>query len=321
MDTKETITGATSPEAPIITWCKGMEPLGNAVCVMGVFDGVHRGHQYLLARTLADAQQRQAPAWILTFDLDPQEVLSPDVLPQKLLSDSDRLHLLSQTGVDGVLVVPFTAELAMMAPDEFCEQVIKPAITIEAMHVGVDFRYGAKAEGDTKTMQAWLQAQGGTLAAHELLDDDGQHITSTRIRRLLNNCDTEKAAQLLARPFYLKGMVVEGRKVGRSLGVPTANLRADYPAATLGDGGYACYADVRGVRYRAATSVGAPTTFGVFESTIEPHILDFEGDIYGEEIVISFVDYLRPMKTFDSVDELKDAIMADINWIRENIPL
>ena len=298
-----------------------MEPLGNAVCAMGVFDGLHLGHQYLISRTLADALQRQVPAWILTFDIDPKEVLSPDESPQKLLCNEDRLHMLSQTGVDGVLVIPFTEDLAASTPDGFCTHVIKPAVTVDSMHVGENFRYGAKAQGNAKTLGEWLHSSGAALVSHELYDEGGEPITSTRIRGLLKTTKIEAAAGLLTRPFYLKGKVVEGRKVGRSIGVPTANLQTDYPAATLCDGGYAGYVDVKGVRYRGAISVGAPTTFGIFESTIEPHILDFDGDIYGEEIVVSFVEYLRPMKTFDTVEELRETIMSDINKIRKNLPL
>ena len=321
MDAKETVAYTNNPPAPIITWHQDREPLGHVVCAMGVFDGVHRGHQYLIERVLEDAAQRHIPAWIITFDLDPVEVLSTEASPQKLLSNEDRLQMLSQTGVDGVLVIPFATDVAKMTPDEFCEQVIKPAMTVDALHVGANFRYGAKAQGNTKTLSDWLHSKGGTLVGHELLDDEDEPITSTRIRGLLASKEIEKANELLSRPFCLKGRVVEGRKVGRTLGVPTANLKPEYPAATLCDGGYGGYVDIRGTRYRGAISVGAPTTFGIFESTIEPHILDFEGNIYGEEIVVSFVMYLRPMKTFDSVDELRETIMEDIARIRKDISL
>jgi len=315
---KNTVDGDA---APIVIWHEGMEPIGPVVCAMGVFDGVHEGHQYLIKHTLVDSCEHGVSAWIVTFDRDPEEVLNPGKPCHKLLSNEDRLQMLACTGVDGVMVLPFNNDLSVLDPEAFCDTFLSPIAAVRSIHVGVGFRYGAMARGTTDTLDTWMRAQGGTLTAHELYDEGGSPVSATRIRGLLTNSEVEQATRLLTRPFYLRGSVVEGRGMGRRLGIPTANLKPEYPAVTLGDGVYGGYALVADRRYQAAISIGAASTFGIEESTIEPHLLDFDGDIYGQEVVISFHAYLRPMTTYDSPEELKKAINANISWIRENLPL
>ena len=312
---------AVPAATPIVVWHEGITPLGDIVATMGVFDGVHQGHQYLISHALADAEALNVPAWVITFDRDPEEVLRVGNYHHKLLSNTDRLRLLARTGVDGVLAIPFNEAFAHLTYDEFCETFIRPTASVRSLHVGVGFRYGTKTQGTTETLGAWMSLQGGKVTAHELFDEGGSSVSATRIRGLLANCEVEEANRLLTRPFFLKGAVVEGRGVGKELGIPTANLKPEFPAVTLGDGVYGGYVFVAATRYRAAISIGLASTFGVKTSTIEPHLLDFDGDLYGQEITISFLRYLRPMTTFASTDVLKGAIKDDIAWIRTNLPL
>ena len=307
--------------SPVVTWHEHLMPLGEAVCACGLFDGVHLGHQYLIEKTLADAIAHEVKSWIITFDCDPEEILHPDIPCRKLLTNEDRISMLSCTGVDGVLVIPFTRDIARLEPLEFCEAVLKPTLTMLSLHVGVDFRYGAQGQGTVQTLDTWMCVNSGRLVAHGLLHHGEKPVTATCIRELLKQGEVDMANQLLTRPFFLKGTVVAGRGVGRSLGVPTANLKPELPAVTLGEGVYGGYAVVADARYRAAISIGAASTFNVSVPSIEPHLLDFDGDLYGQELCISFLEYLRPMKTFTSVGELRNAIDADVDWIRKNLPL
>ena len=307
--------------SPVVTWHEQMKPLGAAVCACGLFDGVHLGHQYLIEKTLADAIAHKAKSWIITFDCDPEEILHPDTPCHKLLSNEDRINMLSCTGVDGVLVIPFTQDSARLEPHEFCEAVLKPTLTMLSLHVGLDFRYGARGQGTVQTLDTWMCRNSGRLVAHELLNHGENPVTATRIRDLLAKGEVDLANQLLTRPFFLKGTVVAGRGVGRSMGTPTANLKPELPAVTLGEGVYGGYAFVAGTRYRAAISIGAASTFDVSVPSIEPYLLDFDGDLYDQDLCISFLERLRSMKTFASVRELKNAIDVDVDWIRKNLPL
>jgi len=318
-EVSETLADASHIQAPLIIWHEGMEALGSAACAFGVFDGVHHGHQFIISRALADARVRGIGAYIITFDRDPEEQLHPDAPCRKLLSNEDRLSLLARTGVDGVLVIPFEKGLSGLSPNAFCETVIKSAFPTCFLHTGEDFRYGTRALGTAATLNNWAHVYGGSLTAHKLYDEEGAAVSATRIRGLLQESQLGEATRLLTRPFYLTGIVVEGRREGSRMGIPTANLKTAYPAVTLGDGVYGGYVHVDGLRYRAAISVGAASTFGVDVFSIEPHLLDFEGDLYGKTITLYFISYLRPMKTFDSPEELKEAIMCDIDWTRENL--
>ncbi|MDR2714417.1 MAG: riboflavin biosynthesis protein RibF [Coriobacteriales bacterium] len=306
--------------AKCIVWHENVESLGSACLAFGVFDGVHRGHQYLISQMLADAHERKVASYIVTFDKDPEEVLFPDAPCNKLQSNEERLELLSQSGASGLLVIPFTKELAAMSPDVFCGTVLGSTFSQCFLHVGADFRYGARAMGTATTLATWAQAQGGELTAHELLDEGGTPVTSTRIRSLLAKGAVGEAKHLLARPFSLVGTVVRGRGEGRGMGIPTANLDVGYPVAALCEGVYAGYALVGELWYRAAISVGAATTFGVEESSIEPHLLGFDGDIYGQTMRLSFLEYVRPMKTFESSEALAAAINDDLAHVHATLP-
>jgi riboflavin kinase/FMN adenylyltransferase len=291
----------------------------SAACALGVFDGFHRGHQCLLSELKADAAAAGVPAWVITFDRDPDELFVGEGRLNKLMTDADRLRHLARSGVDGVFVVPFGKELANMAPDCFCDTVLASLIAPHSIHVGTGFRYGAQAAGTTASLASWVKARGGRLCEHHLFDEDGEPVSATRIRSELRRGHVADAARLLTRPFYLRGTVVAGRGAGTALGIPTANLRPDLSPSVLSEGVYAAYVFLDNRCLRAAVSVGAPTTFGINEPAIEPHLLDFDEDIYGKEVVISFVSFLRPMRTFKDATELQRVVSANIAWVRENL--
>lgn len=256
----------------------------------------------------------------LTFDMDPDEKFHPERL-KKLLANEDRLRMLSECGVDHVVVLPFTDRFASSSPEEFLLRTFgghAPAY----LHVGEDFRFGAKAAGSVSDLQAWGCVSETKVVPHGLFVVDGEPVTATRVRRLLADCDLHKARELLGRDYFLREKVCRGRGEGTGMGFSTANLKPEFAFRVLGEGVYAAYAEVLGERYRAAVSVGVSPVFsGLTDSSCEVHILDFHGDIYGEEIVVTFVEHLRPMIDFESADELVRTVKGNIAWVRDNLPL
>jgi riboflavin kinase/FMN adenylyltransferase len=296
------------------------EPL-RAVLAMGVFDGLHQGHRYLLGKTIADAQSRGVEAWVVTFSCDPEELLKPPGKLAKLASNRVRLEQLQSSGVNGVLSISFNEAVASLEPHDFLDRIIASNFKPQAMHIGADFHFGSKALGGVADLVAWGKTQDCEINAHHLLCDSGKPITSTRIRGLLATGNVEEAALLLARDYSITATVVEGRHEGTQLGFPTANLALDDSLATVADGVYAGVALLEdGNCYPAAISVGAPSTFGDLPPTIEPTLLDYPADappLYGQTLLLSFHHYLRPMQAFASVDELKTAIANNVAQTRE----
>lgn len=289
-----------------------------ASCAFGVFDGVHRGHRYLLGCAQETAHESGGRSIALTFDIDPDEVFHPQRL-RKLMSNDERLAMLGQTGVDAVVVLPFTRDFAASSPDEFLARTFSGAAPA-FLHVGADFRFGAKAAGTVAELDAWGAACGTRICAHHLQSEDGSPITATRIRLLLADGAVKEANRLLERPYFMTGTVEAGRGEGADMGIRTANLAVEDQLRPLGDGVYAAYAWVDGVRYKAAVNVGVAATFADHATaTCEVHILDFAGDIYGKPMKVEFVEWLRPMRVFDDVDELIATVQGNIAWVRENL--
>lgn len=289
--------------------------LSGAACAFGVFDGVHEGHRYLIDRAIADARARGEDAAIVTFDVDPTELFSPGVR-DKLMTNDERISCLSDLGADALVVIPFTREVAALSPAGFLDALFASGAP-SAIFVGADIRFGRAAQGALDDMVRWGSAHGMRVEGVPLLEREGAPITSTRIRGLLAQGEVEKAADLLGRPYSLEGEVVSGRQAGREMGICTANLSIPPLREAPADGVYAAYAKVDGERYKAAVSVGVPITFeGVTESTIEAHLLDFEGDLYGEPLTLEFARRLRPMIKFADADELVAQIGDDIAQTR-----
>ena len=291
-----------------------------AACAFGVFDGVHKGHQFLLGCACESARIHQAKSIALTFDIDPDEMLHPTRL-KKLMSNGDRIAYLADSGVDAVVILPFTKEFASLDPFAFLQNTFN-GFAPESLHIGYDFRFGAKAAGSIEELKIWSKKTGTLIDAHNLKSMDDKPITSTRIRLHLQNTEITKANELLDRPYFIRGLVKPGRGEGSQLGFSTANLTLDPQIQALGAGVYAAYAEVDGLRYRAAVSMGISPMFeDKTTATCEVHILDFSGEIYGEAIKVDFIKYLRPMIKFDSVEKLSEAVMGNITWVRENLSL
>ena len=258
-----------------------------ASCAFGVFDGVHRGHRFLIDQAKRTAAESGGKSIALTFDIDPDERFHADRL-KKLMTNEQRVKALADTGVDCVVVLPFTPAFSAQSPMAFMDATFGGCAPY-AMHVGTDFRFGAKAAGTVSELHEWGDSRGTRICSHDLKSFDGRPITATRIRLLLGDCKVAAAIELLGHPY------------------------------TFGEAVYAAYVTVDGVRYKSAMSVGVAPTFADATATCEAHILDFDGKIYGDTIKVEPVEFLRPMIKFDSVDELIATVKGNIEWVRENL--
>lgn len=287
-------------------------------CAFGVFDGLHKGHRYLLDSAIASARDNGARSIAITFDIDPDEVFHPDRL-KKLMRNADRLEALAASGVDDVAVLPFTPEFYSRNPEEFLRATFPDGAPAH-MHVGEDFRFGARAAGTVDTLQAWGDRVGCEVFAHKLVSADGKPITATRIRLLLLDCKVDEATRLLGHPYALRETVQKGRGDGADFGFATANLQVKPHDRVLGEGVYAAYAIVGDTRYKAAVSVGVSPTFKAQSTAnMEAHIIDFSDDLVDQPITLEFVAYLRPMIKFETTEELISTVKSNIDWVRNNL--
>lgn len=294
--------------------------LGRTVVVIGNFDGVHLGHRHVVARAREIADQRALTVVAVTFDPHPMAVLRPEHAPTTLTSLEVRAELLGDAGADAVLAVPFDRGVAAWSPEEFVQQVLVDGLGAGAVVVGANFRFGNRAAGDVATLRE-LGERFGFTAEGIPLDGGPQVWSSTYVRMSLAAGDVAGAAEALGRPYSVRGVVVEGDKRGRELGYPTANVPTDALTAVPPDGVYA--GRLRrldtGEVYPAAISVGTNPTFdGVRYRRVETYVLDrTDLELYGVEVEVSFVDRLRGMVAFDSVDALVDQMKDDVDRARE----
>jgi riboflavin kinase / FMN adenylyltransferase len=310
-----------------------VEPeFGPSVVTIGNFDGVHRGHQEVLAQAKARASELGGlPVVALTFDPHPMVVLRPDRAPAMLSEPVERAELLGKHGADAVLILPFDKDVASWSPEEFIERVLVGTLHAKAIVVGENFRFGHKAAGHVDTLVAagatyGFQVEGLSLAGLSLTGG-GQPWSSTYIRGRIAEGDVEAAAEALGRPLRVTGVVVEGDKRGRELGFPTANIPADPQAAIPLDGVYAGWLTVldpaEGApaypdRLPAAISVGSNPTFDGVDRRVETYVLDRDDlELYGARIAVDFVARLRGSQIrFDSIDELLVQMKADVDGAR-----
>lgn len=300
----------------VIHWEPGIEPLGPCVVAIGVFDGVHVGHQALVRDAVELAGANGVRSVVLTFDRDPDQVVSPGTAMPQLLDLDDKLSLLARQGADVVLVVPFTERLAATAPLVFLDKVLLETMSPVAVSVGRDFRFGHRAEGDVGVLVRYGAAHGFEVVAHDLVSDGGGPITSTRIRRLVEAGDVVQAATLLGRPHRIRGVVVHGRGEGALLDAPTANLVTAPFAALPAHGVYAGRVEIDGRTYPAAVSVGIPPSFPDATAELEAHLVGYQGDLYGRTLTVELLEYLRPQRAFADRTALADAIRADIATVK-----
>ncbi|HZU07117.1 MAG TPA: bifunctional riboflavin kinase/FAD synthetase [Chloroflexota bacterium] len=285
------------------------------VVAIGAFDGVHRGHRLLLGSMVARARELGARAVCITFDPDPERVLRPEAPPQSLCSTAERVQRIREIGIDAVDLWPFTPEVAQMTPAEFVAAVCARYPVIEVW-VGANFAFGRGRSGNVQTLAELGRRYGFAVHAVPPVYDGDRPISSSRIRELLRAGEVREAARLLGRPYRLAGEVIGGARRGRQLGFPTANLRPPDDQLLPAQGVYAGWAQISSGVYPAVANIGARPTFGEEQPLIEVHLLDFDGDLYGQHLAFDFADRLRTIRRFASLDELRAQIAQDIATAR-----
>ncbi|GAA4806651.1 bifunctional riboflavin kinase/FAD synthetase [Nocardioides caeni] len=297
--------------------------LGRTVATIGNFDGMHLGHQHVVRRAREVAADVAADTAIdgvvaVTFDPHPIAVLRPEHAPPTLTTIDERLRLLGEAGVDDVLVIPFSRDIAAWAPEEFIERILLSTLHVKAVVVGANFRFGRRAAGDCNLLRA-AGAEHDFVLEEVSLDGGPQVWSSTYVRTCLAAGDVTGAAEALGRSYTVRGVVVEGDKRGRELGFPTANVPVPPGAAAPADGVYAGWlTPLDGpdatTRFPAAISVGTNPTFaGERERRVESYVLDrTDLDLYGHEVEVEFIERLRGMVRFDGIDALLEAMADDV---------
>jgi riboflavin kinase/FMN adenylyltransferase len=289
---------------------------------VGVFDGLHLGHAQILARAVARARARDVPCVVVSFEPHPDLVLARSfhALPP-LTPHPERRERLASLGVDHYEVIPFTRELAALEPEQFVDRHLLAPFGMRDLVVGENFALGRGRAGDVERLRAIGRERGFEVEPVPLLDVDGGPVSSTRIRGLLVEGGVRDAARLLGRRYGLAGTVVCGDGIGRTLGCPTANLRLPYEKLLPADGIYAGWARIEGeAAWRAAAvSLGVRPTFEAKVRTLEAHLLDWSGDLYGRVVALEFEDWLRPEARYDSTAALAAAIQQDLAEVRRRL--
>jgi riboflavin kinase/FMN adenylyltransferase len=297
----------------------------DTVLTVGAFDGVHLGHQALIRKSIARARAASrsgnAPraAGLITFAPHPAAVLYPERAPKVLTSPQLKLDLLRDVGLDLVVMLPFTSQLAATSARDFVQH-LRARLHMRELCVGPDFALGSDRKGDLETLKNLQGPLGFTVCQIPYLApngaQDGQRISSSQIRALLHAGRAAEAAVLLGRPYSLVGRVVHGARRGREIGFPTVNLEVCKDCLIPAYGVYATMVLLDGTRYGAATNVGVRPSFDNGAPSIEAYLLDFSQDLYGRELVLSFVERLRPELRFDSVQALIDQMHDDVAQTR-----
>ncbi len=302
--------------APEIT---GFRPDKDTLLTIGVFDGVHLGHKHLIGRLVRLARKQGFLAGVLTFRQHPQELFSPESrLP--LLNDLDeRIRLLKKEGVDFVIALSFTPELARCTARDFLSS-LQSCLRMHGLVVGPDFALGRGREGNIEYLKKLGQEMGFSVTIVPPLVANGEVISSTAIRQALAAGDMEKASSLAGRPFSLHGTVVPGAGRGASLGFPTANLEISPTHALPADGVYASWAYVEGQKYRALTNIGTCPTFVSCPRTVEVYIIDYCGNLYGKELRVDFLKRMREERKFDTIEALKKQQIEDLKTKKDKLP-
>ncbi|WP_084306964.1 bifunctional riboflavin kinase/FAD synthetase [Phytopseudomonas flavescens] len=282
------------------------------VATIGNFDGVHRGHQAILARLRERSAELGAPSCVVLFEPQPREYFDPSGAPARLSRLRDKLALLAAEGVDRVLCLAFNPRLRELSAAEFVQRVLLDGLGVLHLEVGDDFRFGCDRAGDFAFLADAAQRERFTVEAARTVEVDGQRVSSTRVREALASGDFRMAEGMLGRPFQIVGRVLHGQKLGRQLNAPTANVQLKRKRVPL-TGVYLVSAEIDGRPWPGVANIGVrPSVAGDGSAHLEVHLLDFAGDLYGRRLTVAFHHKLRDEQRFASLEALKTAIAADI---------
>lgn len=288
---------------------------------IGFFDGVHRGHQFVISRLRDMARESGLESMAITFDRHPRQVVHADYVPQLITPTDEKLRLLRLTGVDRIEVLPFDMSMARLSARDFMRQVLRERLGVEKLLIGYDNRFGHNRAEGFEQYREYGSEMGIDVVLNTPVDIDGLRVSSSLIRRLLAKGDVEEAGRCLGHAFKLEGSVVRGFQEGRRLGFPTANIEPSCPEQIIPLAGvYAARASVEGGEWMPAMmNIGDNPTFQRSHVTLEAHIIGLDADIYGSRISIELCSRLRDERRFDSLDALKAQLAKDREEVRERI--
>ena len=306
-------------EVEIINITKGFVPSEvpavSQVATIGFFDGVHRGHCSLLSQVVCQAAQRNSQSTVVTFDIHPRQLVNPDFQPLLLTTLDEKLQLLSRQGIDRVAVLHFDEQMASLSARDFMSVVLSRQLNVDTLVLGYDSRFGHGRTAGFADYEAYGRSMGiDVLRATPLLSDDGTPVSSSLVRNLLLSGNIAQANDALGRRYGLTGNVVEGFHEGRRLGFPTANLAlADRQRLVPGRGVYAVWAELTGYSepMPAMMNIGTRPTYNGSSQTLEVHIIGYEGDLYGQDVTVTFAERIRSEQPFDNPSALASQLQLD----------
>jgi len=288
-----------------------LSPKKDMLLTIGVFDGVHLGHKYLISQLNESAKQQNLLSGVVTFRQHPQEVLSPRTKLPFLTDLSKRTNLLKNEGVEAIIILSFTPGLAQLSAGQFLS-LLKKYLRMRGLVIGPDFALGRTREGNSDALGSLGQDMNFTVTVIPPVMINGEVVSSTAIRNALADGDMKRVLSLIGRRFSLEGRVASGAGRGSKLGFPTANLDIDPQQALPAEGVYATWTYIDDKAYQSMTNIGRRPTFPGSERTVEVLVLDYRSNLYGRELKIDIIERLRSEKRFDTTEELKKQIAEDI---------
>ena len=306
---------------------KGMKAGQSCAATIGFFDGVHQGHQYLLRRLVDEARQAGLLSCVITFDRHPRQVLQTDYCPRLLTTFEERKELLAQTGIDLCVILPFSSEMATLSARDFMKDILLERIGVKRLYIGYDHRFGHNRSegfedyvryGEEMGMEV-LQNDAFVLSPSTDEEVEQQSVSSSSIRKALLQGNVDQARMLLGYPYFLSGKVVDGEHEGRKMGFPTANIDVTCKEKLLpAPGAYVVEVNIEGEEKAlpGMMNIGTRPTFGENNLSLEVHVLDYSGNLYGKMLTVAFLQRLREEHRFVSTEELREQLMSDAQQVR-----
>jgi len=285
------------------------------VATIGNFDGVHLGHQQVLAQVLRKGKELGLPAVVIIFEPQPREFFAGNQAPPRLTRFDEKVRLLKAQGVDRVLCLTFNERLRTMSADQFVDELLLKGLAVRHFVVGDDFRFGCDRSGDYNMLRQSGERYGFSVVNTETFDVAGERVSSTRVRSALQSNDLALACALLGRPYSVTGRVMHGQELGRTIGVPTANVRMHRFHSPL-KGVYAVTVTGKNLSAQGVANIGMRPTVNGKQPVLEAHLFDWSGDLYGQLLTVEFKTFIRPEQKFDGLDALKQQIDNDIQQVR-----
>ena len=292
------------------------------VVALGNFDGIHKGHQEIISRTVKEADAAGLKSAVFTFSNHTSSILKNVPPVKNILYAEEKMRILEEMGVDYVFNIPFTEEILRMSPEEFIDRILVEKFNIHEAYCGFNYSFGYKASGTPEVLMHEGLKRGLGIHVQEPYMIDGIIVSSTYIRQLIEEGRMEEVTKFMGRMYAISGEIVVGNKLGRTIGFPTCNTLVDDTMVTPPNGVYITTCTIDGITRQSVTNVGVKPTIGTYEKNIETHIFDFDEDVYGKQIRVDFIKHTRGEQKFDGVEALKkqiesDSIEAKV-WHRQN---